>query len=208
MNYGFVKNQVLKLLNQYTVAGDAVAESYNNQADYIRRIPSLTNDAMMEIATFAKKIPATMNLADLYGEDIGDQIRYALPADFYQFKSGDTIRADDGHVLHARGYMMLGKRYLVVDKEDAQDYTITYYRYPRPLPENPDDSDLLDNAPETHFAIPFYVASMLVAHDDSFLCSLFNNKYEDKLAKMQTGLSVDVTQTEDVYGGNNYGYIC
>ena len=36
MTYEYVENQVLKLLNQYTMAGESVAETYNNQKDYIR----------------------------------------------------------------------------------------------------------------------------------------------------------------------------
>ena len=45
MKYGELRDQVLKLLNQYTVAGAPVAETYNNQADYLKRIPSFANDA-------------------------------------------------------------------------------------------------------------------------------------------------------------------
>ena len=45
MKYGELRDQVLKLLNQYTVAGDPVAETYNNQADYLKRIPTFANDA-------------------------------------------------------------------------------------------------------------------------------------------------------------------
>jgi hypothetical protein len=62
MTYQECKNQVLKLLNQYTIAGNAVADGYNNQADYIRRIPSLINDAMMEISTTVRKIEAQCEL--------------------------------------------------------------------------------------------------------------------------------------------------
>ena len=62
MVYRELKNQVLKLLNQYTMAGAAVSDLYNNQMDYINRIPGLANDAMMEIATTVRKIPATMEL--------------------------------------------------------------------------------------------------------------------------------------------------
>jgi hypothetical protein len=62
MTYQECKNQVLKLLNQYTIAGSAVADGYNNQADYIRRIPSLINDAMMEISTTVRKLEALCDL--------------------------------------------------------------------------------------------------------------------------------------------------
>ena len=94
MKYGELRDQVLKLLNQYTVAGDPVAETYNNQADYLKRIPAFANDAMMEIATTTRKIPVTIPLDFLPHEEFGEYLRYCLPADFYQFKSGDTLVTD------------------------------------------------------------------------------------------------------------------
>ena len=69
MKYGELRDQVLKLLNQYTVAGYPVAETYNNQADYLKRIPAFANDAMMEIATTTRKIPVTIPLDFLPHEE-------------------------------------------------------------------------------------------------------------------------------------------
>lgn len=200
MNYGQVRDQVLKLLNQYTIAGAMVESSYNNQQDYLNRIPTLVNDALLEIATTARKIPALLTLSDLPSEEIGDEVRYELPQDFYQFVSGSVVRTQEGRTLHTNCYALQGRQMLLVPKEEAGNYTIVYYRYPHLLPEKPDDKDTLDNEPETHYAIPFYVAAFLVDHDEPFLCALFNNKYEDKLAKMGPGVTAEVKQTGDVYG--------
>nr|DAL14471.1 MAG TPA_asm: hypothetical protein [Caudoviricetes sp.] len=203
MTFEQVQNQVLKLLNQYSVAGTIVAPAYNNQQDYLNRMASLANDAVMEIATTARKIPAALSLDALYGEDAGDYLRYELPEDFYQFKTGDTLlTTDEGRLLHTNCYTVSGRRYLLVPKreiEEGASYTITYYRYPKLLGEKPDATDELDNEPETHFAVPFYVAAFLVIHDDSFLFSAFYNKFEDKLAKMSAGLSVEARAVDDVY---------
>lgn len=199
MTYKWLKNQVLKLLNQYTMAGSPVADLYNNQQDYLERIPSLANDAIMEIATTVRKIQATMDLSMLPSEDLGEEIRYRLPQDFYQFKSGDTVKTTDGRVLHTNQYSLQGQRYLIVPKTEAGEYTITYYRYPVLLEEKPQDGDELDNAPETHFAVPFYVASFLVAHDEPFLCSVFMNKYTDKLQNMLPDITAEAHSTADAY---------
>lgn len=199
MNYGQVKDQALKLLNQYTIAGAKVVSSYNNQQDYIERIPALVNDAMLEIATTARKIPAMLNLGDLPYEQQGGQIRYELPDDFYQFVSGSVVTTQEGKVLHTNSYALHGRRCLIVPADEAGPYTVCYYRYPVLLSEKPEDSDALDNEPETHFAIPFYVAAYLVDHDDMALCALFNNKYEDKLAKMSAGITTEVRPVDDVY---------
>lgn len=199
MNYGQVKDQVLKLLNQYTVAGSKVASSYNNQQDYIERIPMLVNDAVMEIATTARKIPALFNLGNLESVDLGAQVRYQLPDDFYQFVSGSVVTTKEGAVLHTNQFGMQGRKHLIIPKDEAGDYTVEYYRYPVLLSDEPDVSEELDNEPETHFAVPFYVAAFLVSHDDPFLCSLFSNKYADKLAKMGAGVTAEVRTTSDVY---------
>lgn len=199
MTYKWLKNQVLKLLNQYTMAGSPVADLYNNQQDYLERIPSLANDAIMEIATTVRKIQATMDLSMLPSEDLGEQIRYRLPTDFYQFKSGDTVITTDGKVLHTNQYSLQGQRFLIVPKDEDGEYSITYYRYPVLLEEKPADGDELDNAPETHFAVPFYVASFLAAHDEPFLCSLFMNKFTDKLQNMLPDITAEAHATTDAY---------
>lgn len=199
MIYKELKNQVLKLLNQYTMAGSPVADLYNNQQDYLERIPSLANDAIMEIATTVRKIQATMDLSMLPSEDLGKEIRYRLPPDFYQFKSGDTVVTTDGKILHTNQYSIQGQRFLIVPKDEDGEYSITYYRYPVLLEEKPQDGDELDNAPETHYAIPFYVASFLAAHDEPFLCSLFMNKFTDKLQNMLPDITAEAHATSDAY---------
>ena len=205
MTYGQVREQILQLLNQYTVAGTHVAPSYNNQQDYLNRIPSLVNDALMEIATTSRKINAYMVL-DFDGdyEEFGDWAKFELPEDFYQFKTGDTfIITKNDHAFRTNLYTISGRKYLLVPLkalEKGGKYNITYYRYPRLLDlENLSDemTQELDNVPETHTAIPFYVAAFLVIHDDSFLYASFYNKYEDKLAKMVPDMSAEVHQVAD-----------
>ena len=44
MKYGDIKREVLSHINQYTMAGSEVAPSYNNQADYLNRIPVFFNE--------------------------------------------------------------------------------------------------------------------------------------------------------------------
>ena len=199
MNYAQVRDQVLKLLNQYTVAGEPVRDTYNNQQDYLNKIPGLVNDAMMEIATTAVKIPATLRLADLPEERENGMVRYELPEDFFQLKSGSVVKAEKGRLLHTGVYTMQGRKCMVMPEEEAGDCCLDYYRYPMLLAEKPDDGDELDNVPETHCAIPFYAAAFLVAHDDPYLCALFNNKYADKLNNMRENLTAQTGPVGDSY---------
>lgn len=199
MTYGQLRNQVLKLLNQYSIAGAVVANSYNNQQDYLNRIVDLANDAILEIATTARKIPALIQLSDLASEERGKEVWYELPEDFYQLQSGSVVTTREGWTLHTNVYALHGKNFLVVPLEEDGNYSLVYYRYPTLLPEKPGEDVLLDNEPETHSAVAFYVASFLVAQDDSFLCSLFYNKYEDKLSKMGPGVSAEIHPVADAY---------
>ena len=204
MTYGQVRDRVLQLLNQYTVAGTHVAASYNNQQDYLNKIPGLVNDAMLEIATTMRKIPAFFIL-DANGdyEEFGNWAKFELPENFYQFLTGETfLTTQEGYTFHTNLYRYQGRNYLLVPKKELEHggrYTITYYRYPTPLSDTPQATDELDNAPETHTAIPFYVAAFLVIHDDSFLYASFYNKYEDKLQKLLPDVRAEARPVDDVY---------
>lgn len=199
MTYEQVKNATLKLLNQYTVAGHEVGSSYNNQIDYLKRIPDLVNDAVMEIATTVRKIPALLDLAALDKEDLGHEVRFTLPADFYQFVGGGFAKTTEGRLLHTNVYATQGRRFLILPKDEANDYSITYYRYPALISEEPAGDEEIDNDPDTHFAIPYYVAAHLAIHDESFLYSSFYNKYEDKLAKLAGVVHTEAHTVGDAY---------
>ena len=199
MNYGQVRDQVLKLLDQYSVAGQLVSPTYNNQEDYLNRIPALANDAIMQIATTYRKIRAYMRLSDMPSEDLGKEVRYEMPGDFFRFVSGSVVCTTGGYVLHSNDYMMQGRHYLIVPKDEADDYSIEYYRYPMLLADRPKDNDVLDNEPETHRAVPYYVAAFLAERDDPHLGAMLNNKYQELVQDMGAGLSAEVHTTGEVY---------
>ena len=209
MTYGQMQSRVLKLLNRESMAGSPVAASYNNQQDYLNRIPALVNDALLEISTTGRKIPAVLELSSLEWEDLGEMRRYTLPEDFYQFRTGDSfLRTAAGQVLHTNRYTLQGRSYLLVpgaEVEEGGSYEIGYYRYPALLPEKPAAETELDNVPETHDAAAFYAAAFLALHDDSFLFASFYNKYEDKLRKMGPGVTAEVHSTDGAQGPGNYG---
>ena len=62
MKYADIKRAVLSHINQYTMAGSKVAPTYNNQADYLNRIPVLLNEALVNIRTLVKPIPVVLPL--------------------------------------------------------------------------------------------------------------------------------------------------
>ena len=205
MTYGQVKSYILQLLNQETIAGGTVADNYNCQADYLLRIPHLINDAMTEIATTARKIPAVLDLSEIPPEEFGDRLRYQLPDDFYQFKSGGSLQLADGRVVRTEVVRMQGGRFLLLPRRPAGQVTVEYWRYPHLLSETPDELDELDNEPETHQAVAYYAAAQMASHDNAFLYASLYNKYEDKLEKMSGGVWGDLGGVEDAYSGGMTG---
>ena len=195
MTYGELKTRVLMLLNQYSVAGSTVAASYNNQQDYINRIAQLANSAINEIATTTKKIPALLELDPAEGTEVGKALRFTLPSDFYQFRTGDSFQIDaEGRLLHTHMYRLMSKRYVMIPRREMSEggrFVIGYYRYPVFLPPKPEDSTVLDNDPETHDAVAFYVAAYLVIQDDPFHYASFYNEYRSRLEEMGPGVSAE-----------------
>ena len=52
MTYGELKRRVLQYIFSYTIAGDEIQLSYNNQADYVKLIPGLLNAAPLLLSVF------------------------------------------------------------------------------------------------------------------------------------------------------------
>lgn len=204
MNYGQVRDKALQLINQYSIAGSNVRETYNNQADYLAKIPGLVNSAMMEIATTNRKIESSCSLAEMAKTPMGKFNLYYMPSEFFQFKSGGTAVELDGTPLPTDQYHFKGNNAILFPAH-IENARIEYYRYPTLLGDSPSDSEELDNTPDTHDAIPFYVAAYLCISDDQFLYATLYNKYEDKLSKMMPGSRAEACHVADVYGGFGLG---
>ncbi|MDD6159614.1 MAG: hypothetical protein PUB51_00585 [Oscillospiraceae bacterium] len=201
MNYGQIRDLALKLLDQYSMAGNRIPENYNNQSDYLKRIPDLINDAVMEITTTNRKLPELLNLSELPCEEVGDQLRYELPENYFQLKSGGTVlKTTGGKWLHTNVVTMQGRAYILIPKGEAGEHTVEYFRYPRLLGVKPEDREVPDCDLDAHFAIAYYVAAQLALHDDPYVYAALYNKYEDKLSKMQPNVRAEAGTVEDRYG--------
>ena len=61
MTYGQMRDRVLMLLNQYSIAGGKIRVTYNNQADYLARVPGAVNEALVYLATTARRLRSGSN---------------------------------------------------------------------------------------------------------------------------------------------------
>lgn len=308
MTLGECKEAVLKLINQYSIAGGVVPMAYNNQADYVARIVPLINDAQMEIAKTVRRIPAQMvitqaaipNLlragdgmivhgnvdralpqtaaparsyyfevdgpATVYVEEyrsgewlitdervitptekgfvavrgiagsgenplrfrlsgatpylfkngafyeyafadeaqvpaFGEYVEYELPEDYYQL-NGRGIPHFNGGFVMGHDFRWRGDKTLMLRRELVGEFIVEYFRFPVRLKESDPDSTYLDNAPDTHDAIPYLVGSMLTAQDNQALSSRLYNIFETRISRMNEATFSENHEIEDVYGFN------
>lgn len=214
MNYGQLKKLTMQLIFSESIAGTEIPPSYNNQADYLRAIPGLANDAMMYVATTVKKIPEIVPLSSLDCEDLGAFNLYVLPNDFFQLMNGGLIWQrpewpdDDMRYTYQRyhGYKLYGNNKLMIPKNvrNLDNMMVEYYRYPAQLGDDPDDKTELDNTPETHAVLPYYIAAQLVLYDDSFRHASLWNAWETRLGLIHDPVTVEYAPVDDVYSGFNY----
>lgn len=198
MTYSELKHYVLQLLNRYSIAGETVPASYNDQADVIARIPALTADALYYIATSCRRLREVAPLER--PEKVGAYLLYQLPDDCYQI-CGGLLRLDrDGEITRYRGYRQVGGRQLLIPIADKGKYMVEYFRYPCVFRDMPEDNDFLDCPVEAQSAIAYYVASHIAMEDNNYLHAALHNAFELKMARLQEGFTVDCSQVEDVYG--------
>jgi hypothetical protein len=201
MLYAEIKRETLGHINQATMAGVPVHASYNNQADYLNRIPELINEGVLTVRTTVKPEPVVFQLTE--GEVLGDLIRYQLPEDFWSLRTGGVSIIQNGHFQKSNDYRLQGKDYILTPNNGAA-YTVEYYRYPNKLPSAPaDDFDLLEDE-EVIRAATYYAAANLVLLEDEFAYTSLMNDFETRMVRITRGPVCEVQPVQDVfafYGG-------
>ena len=212
MTYGQVKRQSLELIFSESIAGTPIQSTYNNQADYERMIPGLVNDCQMYIGTTVKKIPAMVPLESLIKNDSDPNFDiFLLPENCFQMMNGGLVFAhkqNDFHEVANRVhhiYRLYGGNQLWLPKGKGANLYLEYWRYPDQLPNDPDDETPLDNTPDVHAVIPYWVAAQAVMYDDAFRHATLYNTFEDRIARLKPNPTfVEDARTEDVYGFSDF----
>ena len=107
MLYSEIKRAVLSHINQYSIAGGQVSLTYNNQADYVNRIPQLINEALVNIRTSVKPLPTVVEVGlRLTGEDAGippaHQSRPLASSALENNDAGDSVGTDSDTIFAQR----------------------------------------------------------------------------------------------------------
>ena len=204
MTYGELKNRVLQYIFSYSIAGDEIELSYNNQADYVKQIPGLLNSAQTYVYQ-VKHFDDIIRLSDLVKEDVGDSEMYTLPDDCLKMKPG-LIWPQGGEFMpqfiRFNNYKLLGGNKIMVQKGMADKLLMEYQRRGVPVPENVPDNYVLKNTDEVNELLPFYIAAFVVMYDDAFRYSALYNEFETRLQRLEPNPTyVEMNETFDVYGG-------
>ena len=196
MTYGELKDYVLQLLNTYSVAGSPVAQTYNDQADLVARIPALTRDGLYYVATTTRRL---REVAELTEPVVRGQVRlYALPDDFFQ-PAGGLLQVGADGLRRYCGYTLLAGRQVAVPASEQGPFLLEYFRYPAVPVGQPADGDFLDCPPEAQSAVACYVAAHLAMEDNNYLHGALYNEFERKMLRLQEGQYLECGVTEDVY---------
>lgn len=204
MNYGWARDFTLELINQYSMAGEKVANSYNDQADYLRRIPKLIDDAQHVIATTTGRIREMANLEELPRIERGAWYIYSLPANCWQICGTGLVRFDGPDLQRSRRYRIIGGNQIAVPKDMDGVMSVEYFRYPAKVGDNPKDSAPLDNTEEAQRAVPYYAAAHLVMLDNAFAYASLYNEFEAKLSRLAETPQAEMTVVEDVYSAGEW----
>ncbi len=203
MTYGYCRDMALKLINQYSIGGTVIAPAYNNQFDYLKRVPELINDGLLLLAAElgAPETILALNGASPAPADLGGGYSCIdLPEDFMRLSPRGLIRADEGGLRFIKDYSLLSSGRLALRTELLSGLTLVYVRRPRKIALDSADSTELDMPDWAAGAVPYYVAAHLVIGDDSFLYASLLNEFEAHLNRLKPQIGSETCLTEDEYG--------
>lgn len=211
-----------QLLNHYSIAGSLVPLSYNDQADDRNRMLNLINDAQMAIAMSVKPIDATYTVEmPVLGPKVPtDYVEVHMPDDFAQvitifftadgsergMNTGEMCPCDRTYTRPATQFRWLSDDVLLLPNRPAGTYRIVYGRYPERYTSETPLTTELDNTPDTHNPIPYYVAALIASEDNPKLYYVLYNIWETMLARLAANKTpyAQVEGVCDVYGFNHF----
>jgi len=194
---------VLSLIGQYTMAGGIVPDSYNNQADYLQKIPGYINAALVNIRTTAKPLSVVHPLSG--GEEYAGFLRFELPENFRKLKTGGVYMLRHGRMEKTNDYRLMGHKTILLPNSDKNEYVVEYYCYPEQIPSPCPDSYELREELDVIQAAAFYAAAMLLVQEDEFTYATLFNEYESRLQRMSYSPEAEIQPTGDVYGFDHCG---
>lgn len=204
MTYGEARDKTLQLINQYSLGGQPIPSSYNDQQDYINRIPGLLNDAMVFVATGIRPVCEYEKLNFKYACRMGDWYRFELPSDFYEMDTSGLLVVDGDRAYYTTDYKLVSNAFMLVPFIRGE-VTMVYHRMPTLLPAKPDEDMELSCEPVVQQALPYYAASQLVMQDDAYAQSSLYSEWQNRISLLKPKLHPERGIVEDAYGMDGWG---
>lgn len=204
MTYGEARDKTLQLINSYSLGGRVIESSYNEQQDYLNRIPGLLNDAMMFIAMNIRPIQAQEPLDYKYAKRVGGMYRFDLPTDFYEIDTAGLLVVSDCAAYRCTSYTMASDDSILVPWLDG-DVLLLYHRLPALLPDKPADNVKLSGEKAVQYVLPYYAAAQLLLQDDAYAYTQLYNEWTTRVAQLRPAPRPEYGLVEDVYGTDSWG---
>ena len=195
MRYGEIKRAALELINQYSIAGGTIPGSYNNQSDYVSRIPFLLSSAFMDIRTGIKPKRAVYPVK-VEGEN-REFHAVQMPKDCRRIISGGIRTPINGGLAPAVNYRFYGDNQIWFL---PGEYLVEYEQFPTNVPASVQDTDIINEDPDVIQAAIYYAAAHLVRQDSEFDYAALMNEYEDRKARLAPAPYAEIVPVQDVYG--------
>ena len=199
MTFGECKNRALQLAFNYSLAGTEIPGTYNNQADYIAMIPGLVNEAQMDIAISHKRLPSYKMLSELDSDTSGDWDVYDYPENCWQIMQGGLLDPNHGNRFHEYR-ISLGKQ-ILVRHGTPDNLVLEYWRYPEAVTADTTDETELDNTPDVHECLPYYVAYGMLLFDDAYRAQVFKAEFDQRISKLREEVWLESGVIPNVYQG-------
>ena len=98
------------------------------------------------------------------------------------------------------GYRLLaGGRVLELPARLGDEFAVEYWRYPELVDDDTDEDQELDNTPDVHECIVYYVASYLLLYDDPYRAKIFKDQYTERLARLKEPVWAEPQPIHNVY---------
>jgi len=214
-------NSSLRLLNQYSITGTIVPLTYNDSSDDVARMIDLINDGQMEIATVARPIHGHIEITVPHTDNrITEDIVTDVGALDTQFNHGESVlftpsEGLDRRTIEAPEYKWIDHDVIAVPNRPAGVYRVEYQKFPTRFRTDlltmtaQERADLyaseLDNTPDTHEIIPYFVAAMVAQDQNKASYQALYNVWETRLARLNIKPArATRTEIKDVYGFSNF----
>ena len=198
MTYGELKKRVLQLIFSYSVAGSEIPATYNNQADYLAMIPGLVNNGQYDIATSRKRLQASVYLEELETVEDRGRILYKLPADCWMPFVGGLLFERARHYERFFTYRFI-RGCIELPRWAPEGLMLEYWRFPEEVDDETTDDTELDNTPDVHECLVYYVAAHLLIYDDPYRYTVFKNAYEERKSRLREPVWLEPAPIRNVY---------